>query len=50
MGDAIDLSSDGGVIKTIVRRAKPDAIAATDNLPLIDGISCVTDSDVFLFF
>ncbi|XP_057475535.1 peptidyl-prolyl cis-trans isomerase FKBP20-1 [Actinidia eriantha] len=36
MSDAIDLSSDGGVIKTIVRRAKPGAIAATDNLPLLD--------------
>jgi len=36
MGDAIDLTGDGGVIKTIVRRAKPDAIAPTDNLPLVD--------------
>ncbi|KAF7149454.1 hypothetical protein RHSIM_Rhsim03G0135800 [Rhododendron simsii] len=36
MGDAIDLTGDGGVIKTIVRRAKPDAIAPTDSLPLVD--------------
>ncbi|CAL5322515.1 hypothetical protein CsSME_00000808 [Camellia sinensis var. sinensis] len=36
MGDAIDLTGDGGVIKTIVRRAKPDAIAPTENLPLVD--------------
>jgi peptidylprolyl isomerase len=36
MGDAIDLTGDGGVIKTIVRRAKPDAIAPTDDLPLVD--------------
>ncbi|KAH7847452.1 hypothetical protein Vadar_026222 [Vaccinium darrowii] len=36
MGDAMDLTGDGGVIKTIVRRAKPDAIAPTDNLPLVD--------------
>lgn len=42
MGDAIDLTGDGGVIKTIVRRAKPDAIAPTDSLPLVDGIPHVT--------
>eukprot|EP00262_Sarcandra_glabra_P013397 TRINITY_DN370_c0_g1_i1.p1 TRINITY_DN370_c0_g1~~TRINITY_DN370_c0_g1_i1.p1 ORF type:complete len:189 (+),score=60.82 TRINITY_DN370_c0_g1_i1:254-820(+) len=36
MGDAIDLSGDGGVIKEIVRHAKTDAIAPTDNLPLVD--------------
>lgn len=38
MGDAIDLSGDGGVIKTIVRQAKADAIAPTDDLPLVDGM------------
>ena len=37
MGDAIDLTGDGGVMKTIIRRAKPDAIAPTENLPLLDG-------------
>lgn len=36
MGDAIDLSGDGGVVKTIVRRAKSDAIAPTESLPLVD--------------
>lgn len=38
MGDAIDLTGDGGVIKTIVRQAKADAIAPTDDLPLVDGM------------
>lgn len=37
MSDAIDLTGDGGVIKTIVRRAKPDAMAPSENLPLVDG-------------
>lgn len=37
MSDAIDLSGDGGVLKKIVRRAKPDAIAPTQDLPLVDG-------------
>ncbi|KAK6933156.1 FKBP-type peptidyl-prolyl cis-trans isomerase domain [Dillenia turbinata] len=36
MGDAVDLTGDGGVMKKIVRRAKPDAIAPTDSLPLVD--------------
>ncbi|CAA2997663.1 peptidyl-prolyl cis-trans isomerase FKBP20-1 [Olea europaea subsp. europaea] len=36
MGDSIDLSGDGGVLKTIVRRAKPDAIAPSESLPLLD--------------
>ncbi|KAJ8636702.1 hypothetical protein MRB53_010969 [Persea americana] len=36
MGDAIDLTGDEGVIKTIVRRAKPDATAPSENLPLVD--------------
>ncbi|KAI3519944.1 hypothetical protein L1887_09164 [Cichorium endivia] len=36
MAEAIDLTGDGGVMKTIVKRAKPDAIAPTDNLPLVD--------------
>ncbi|KAK9283286.1 hypothetical protein L1049_011522 [Liquidambar formosana] len=36
MGDAIDLTGDGGVTKTIVRRAKTDAVGPTENLPLVD--------------
>lgn len=38
MGDVIDLSGDGGVLKQIVRRAKPDAIAPSDDLPVVDGM------------
>ncbi|KAL3650170.1 hypothetical protein CASFOL_006573 [Castilleja foliolosa] len=36
MADTIDLTGDGGVLKTIVRRAKPDAIAPSESLPLVD--------------
>ncbi|XP_050208802.1 peptidyl-prolyl cis-trans isomerase FKBP20-1 [Mercurialis annua] len=36
MGDAIDLTGDGGVIKTIVRQAKADAISPSDDLPVVD--------------
>ncbi|KAL4576283.1 hypothetical protein LXL04_012375 [Taraxacum kok-saghyz] len=36
MAEAIDLTGDGGVMKTIVKRAKPDAIAPSENLPLVD--------------
>lgn len=38
MGDVIDLSGDGGVLKQIVRRAKPDAISPSDDLPVVDGM------------
>ncbi|RVW49313.1 Peptidyl-prolyl cis-trans isomerase FKBP20-1 [Vitis vinifera] len=36
MGDAIDLTGDGGVLKTIIKQAKPDALTPTENLPLVD--------------
>ncbi|KAB1217848.1 Peptidyl-prolyl cis-trans isomerase FKBP20-1 [Morella rubra] len=36
MGDVVDLSGDGGVIKTIIREAKADAVAPTEDLPLVD--------------
>ncbi|XP_039132000.1 peptidyl-prolyl cis-trans isomerase FKBP20-1 isoform X2 [Dioscorea cayenensis subsp. rotundata] len=36
MGDVIDLTGDGGVLKTIIRKAKSDAIAPADNLPIVD--------------
>ncbi|KAL1559432.1 peptidylprolyl isomerase [Salvia divinorum] len=36
MGDTIDLTGDGGVLKTIVCRAKADALAPSDSLPLLD--------------
>lgn len=38
MGDAIDLTGDGGVLKTIVRQAKANAVAPKDDLPLVDGM------------
>lgn len=38
MNDAIDLTGDGGVLKTILKQAKPDAVAPTENLPLVDGM------------
>jgi hypothetical protein len=38
MGDAIDLSGDGGVIKTIVRKSKSDAVAPTEDFPVVDGM------------
>jgi len=38
MADAIDLSGDGGVIKTIVRKSKSDAVAPTEDFPVVDGM------------
>lgn len=37
MSDTIDLTGNGGVVKTIVRHAKANADAPTDDLPLVDG-------------
>jgi len=45
MGDAIDLSGDGGVLKKIVRSAKPDAISPSDDLPVVDGMFLRLTSD-----
>ncbi|XP_028776146.1 peptidyl-prolyl cis-trans isomerase FKBP20-1 [Neltuma alba] len=36
MGDAIDLTGDGGVIKTIVKSSKIDAERPTEDFPLVD--------------
>ncbi|WOG92635.1 hypothetical protein DCAR_0311909 [Daucus carota subsp. sativus] len=36
MSNTIDLTGDGGVVKTIVRRAKADAITPSESLPLVD--------------
>ncbi|GJM88781.1 hypothetical protein PR202_ga05345 [Eleusine coracana subsp. coracana] len=36
MAETIDLTGDGGVLKTVVRKAKDDAIAPSDSLPLVD--------------
>ncbi|KAK2984337.1 hypothetical protein RJ640_009366, partial [Escallonia rubra] len=40
MADPIDLTGDGGVLKTIVRRAKPDAIAPSETLSHVDALAC----------
>lgn len=37
MSETIDLTGNGGVVKTIVRHAKANADAPTDDLPLVDG-------------
>ncbi|KAK4778331.1 hypothetical protein SAY87_018518 [Trapa incisa] len=34
--DTVDLSGDGGVLKKILRQAKPDAISPTETLPFVD--------------
>ncbi|KAK1270574.1 Peptidyl-prolyl cis-trans isomerase FKBP20-1 [Acorus gramineus] len=36
MGNPIDLTGDGGVTKTVVRSPKPDAVAPSDSLSLVD--------------
>ncbi|KAG9454642.1 hypothetical protein H6P81_007546 [Aristolochia fimbriata] len=36
MGDSVDLTGDGGVVKKILTRAKPDALQPSDDLPLVD--------------
>uniref|UniRef100_A0A452Z9E3 peptidylprolyl isomerase n=1 Tax=Aegilops tauschii subsp. strangulata TaxID=200361 RepID=A0A452Z9E3_AEGTS len=36
MAETIDLTGDGGVLKTVIRKAKDDAISPSDSLPLVD--------------
>ncbi|VFQ88386.1 unnamed protein product [Cuscuta campestris] len=36
MAEIVDLTGDGGVLKNILRRAKPDAIGPSEDLPLLD--------------
>jgi hypothetical protein len=36
---ATDLTVDGGAVKTVIRKAKADAVAPSDILPLVEGIS-----------
>ena len=43
MGDAIDLTGDGGVIKTILRKSKLDAVAPSEDFPLVDGNACASN-------
>ena len=39
MGDSLDLTGDGGVIKNILIKAKADAIHPSDSLPFVDGMN-----------
>jgi peptidylprolyl isomerase len=41
MAETIDLTGDGGVLKAVVRRAKDDATAPSDSLPLVDGMQFI---------
>jgi peptidylprolyl isomerase len=34
--EEVDLSGDGGVLKKILKMAKPDAVGPTEDLPLVD--------------
>ncbi|TVU36792.1 hypothetical protein EJB05_18739 [Eragrostis curvula] len=36
MTDTIDLTGDGGVLKTVIRKAKADAASPSDSLSLVD--------------
>ncbi|GJM92594.1 hypothetical protein PR202_ga09075 [Eleusine coracana subsp. coracana] len=36
MADTTDLTGDGGVLKTVIRKAKADAASPSDSLPLVD--------------
>ncbi|KAF9674715.1 hypothetical protein SADUNF_Sadunf10G0155700 [Salix dunnii] len=38
ISDSIDLSGDGGVVNTILRKAKADALCPSEDLPLVDGM------------
>jgi peptidylprolyl isomerase len=41
MVETIDLIIDGGVLKTVVRKAKDDATSPSDSLPLVDGMKFI---------
>jgi peptidylprolyl isomerase len=41
MVETIDLTGDGGVLKTVVRKAKDDATSPSDSLPLVDGMKFI---------
>jgi hypothetical protein len=47
MGDVIDLTGDGGVLKTILRAAKPGAMQPTEDLPNVDGTSLIILGYIF---
>jgi peptidylprolyl isomerase len=35
------LTGDGGVLKTVVRKAKDDVASPSDRLPLVDGMKLI---------
>uniref|UniRef100_A0A0E0CA70 peptidylprolyl isomerase n=1 Tax=Oryza meridionalis TaxID=40149 RepID=A0A0E0CA70_9ORYZ len=35
MSETIDLTGDGGILKTVIRRAKDDVTAPSDSLPIV---------------
>jgi hypothetical protein len=41
MAETIDLTGDGCVFKTVVRKSKDDATSPSESLPLIDGIKFI---------
>ena len=36
MADVLDLTGDGGVLKKVIRKAKPGALHPSENLPNVD--------------
>jgi peptidylprolyl isomerase len=38
IAETTDLIGDGGVLKTVVRKAKDNATSPSDRLPLVDGM------------
>ncbi|KAJ0682148.1 putative peptidylprolyl isomerase [Helianthus annuus] len=42
MAEAIDLTGDGGVLKTVVKSAKPDPTAPSESLPLVREVARIT--------
>ncbi|KAI3959639.1 hypothetical protein MKX01_018138 [Papaver californicum] len=49
-GNEIDLSGDGGVIKTIIRQAKPDATGPTESFPLVDVFDTTHEDNTLFSF
>lgn len=44
MSETIDLTGDRCILKTVIRRAKDDATAPSDSLPIVDGIAAIYTS------
>lgn len=52
MDDTVDLTGDGGVLKTIIRKPRHDELAPSDSIPVVDGkiITLIFYSNVDFFF